>query len=151
MKAFKPRQSGAALLVTIIMLLVISLLAVNSMQGSIIQERMTANQHDHQLAFQAAEAALRQGELLRRGQAGFIALPTGPLPPPNAVLATAVWQANAINVTLPTGHNVAKLPQVVTEELDFDSANNSSRIRVTARGFGARESTEVILQSIVAL
>lgn len=149
MKTTTPQvERGAALVVTIIMLLIITILAVNSMQGSIIQEQMTANQHDHQLAFQAAEAALRRGELLRRGENGFVNLPFGPTPPPDNW--SAIW-AQHIEVQMPSNHGLFKLPEVITEELDYDSANNTSRIRVTARGYGARQETQVVLQSIVAL
>jgi len=144
-------QNGAALFVSLIMLLLITLLAVSSMQSSIVQEKMTANQYDSQIAFQAAEAALRRGELLRQGQAGFVSLPIGPAPAANKFLDNTLWQATAIQVALPAGSGVAKAPEVVTEELDFDSNNNTSRIRVTARGYGARETTVVVLQSIVAL
>lgn len=149
MKAISTRQqTGAALLVSIIMLLIITVLALSSMRGSIMQEQMTANQYDYQLAFQAAEAALRRGEQLRRNNAGFVLLPIGPTPPIDN------WRnlrANFITVTMPTGHGLAAQPQVLTEELDFDSSNNTSRIRVTAIGFGARAETQVVLQSIVAL
>lgn len=146
----RKNERGAALVVSIIMLLIISIMAVNSMQGSIIQEQMTANQHDHQLAFQAAEAALRRGESLRRGETGFIILPLGPTPPPDNWRNSAIW-AQRIEVQMPTSNGLYKLPEVITEELDYDSANNTSRIRVTARGYGAREETQVVLQSIVAL
>lgn len=144
-------QRGAALFVSLIMLLLITLLAVNSMQSSIVQEQMTANQYDSQIAFQAAEAALRHGELLRQGQAGFVSLPIGPAPAADKFLDNTLWSATAIQVALPSDSGVAKPPEVVTEELDFDSNNNSSRIRVTARGYGARDTTVVVLQSIVAL
>lgn len=144
-------QRGAALLVSLIMLLLITLLALNSMQSSIVQEQMTANQYDSQIAFQAAEAALRRGEQLRQGQAGFVNLPIGPAPAADKFLDNALWSSAAIQVALPTDSGVARAPEVVTEELDFDSNNNTSRIRVTARGYGARETTVVVLQSIVAL
>lgn len=145
------RQQGAALLVSMLMLLIITVLALNSMRGSILQEQMTANQYDYQLAFQAAEAALRHGEQLRRAEpppAGFVTLPAGPTPP---IDHWRTIESSFKTVPIPTGHGLAKLPRVLTEELDFDSNNNTSRIRVTAIGYGAREETRVVLQSIVAL
>lgn len=57
-----PRQKGSALIVSLVMLLLITLVAVGGMQSTIMQERMSANLHDRDLAFQAAESALRIGE-----------------------------------------------------------------------------------------
>lgn len=56
------RQRGGALAIALILLLVMTLLGVQSMRSNIQQERMAANQQDRDLAFQAAEAALRVGE-----------------------------------------------------------------------------------------
>ena len=56
------REQGSTLIVALIMLLLISLIAVSSMQDTILQERMVSNTEDRALAFEAAEAALREGE-----------------------------------------------------------------------------------------
>lgn len=56
------RQQGMALIVSLIFLLLLSLLAVSSVQDATLQERMVANQRDHAMAFQAAEAALIAAE-----------------------------------------------------------------------------------------
>jgi type IV pilus assembly protein PilX len=61
--AFKT-QHGAALIIAMILLLVMSLLAVASLRGTIMQERMSSNAYDQDLAFQSAEAGLRVGERL---------------------------------------------------------------------------------------
>lgn len=55
-------QQGSALIVSLVMLLLISLIGVGSMQGTILQERMASNLHDRNIAFQASERALRVGE-----------------------------------------------------------------------------------------
>lgn len=60
------RQKGSVLLVSLIMLLLLTLVAVGGMQGTILQERMTGNLRDRDLAFQAAEAALREAEAFIR-------------------------------------------------------------------------------------
>lgn len=56
------RQTGAALVVALVLLLVITILGLSSMRGTSLQERMSANLRDRGLAFQAAEAALREAE-----------------------------------------------------------------------------------------
>src|SRR5690606_3662139 len=57
-------QAGSALLVSIVMLLLMSLMGISAMQGTLFQERMAGNMRDRELSFEAAEAALRQGERL---------------------------------------------------------------------------------------
>ncbi|WNO59996.1 PilX N-terminal domain-containing pilus assembly protein [Rheinheimera sp. MMS21-TC3] len=56
------RQTGAVLVVGLLLLLVITLVSVASMQRSVLQERMTANLYERQLAVQQVEAALRSAE-----------------------------------------------------------------------------------------
>lgn len=56
------RQRGMVLIIALIILLSLTILGVASMSTTSMQERMAANEHDRQIAFQAAEAALREGE-----------------------------------------------------------------------------------------
>lgn len=56
------KQTGVALLMSLVILLVLTLLAVSGMQGSIMQERMSSAQRDGMLALEVAEAALREAE-----------------------------------------------------------------------------------------
>lgn len=62
-------QAGASLLVVLILLLVMTLLGLAALRGTLLQERMSANLLDRNLNFQAAEAALREGEDLAQAQA----------------------------------------------------------------------------------
>ena len=55
-------QRGAVLIVALIFLVVMTMLILASIRGTVMQERMAANLYDRSLAFQAAEAALREGE-----------------------------------------------------------------------------------------
>lgn len=57
-------QRGVALAVVLILLLVMTLLALVSLRGTLMEERMSASLMDRSLSFQAAEAALREGEAL---------------------------------------------------------------------------------------
>lgn len=56
------RERGAILFLALILLLVMTVLILASVRGTALQERMAANLYDRSLAFQAAEAALREGE-----------------------------------------------------------------------------------------
>jgi type IV pilus assembly protein PilX len=55
-------QRGVALAVSLILLIIVTLLALSNFQTVTLEEKMTAATYDRQLAFQAAEAALREGE-----------------------------------------------------------------------------------------
>jgi len=56
------QQSGVALIVVLILLMVMTLLGLASLRGTLMEERMSANLYDRSLAFQAAESALREAE-----------------------------------------------------------------------------------------
>jgi len=56
------RQQGVVLVVSLLMLLVLTLIGLAATRSTTLEERMTANQNDAAVAFQAAEAALRDGE-----------------------------------------------------------------------------------------
>ncbi|MBN8443118.1 MAG: hypothetical protein J0M28_15675 [Thauera sp.] len=55
-------QRGSALIMGLIMLLVITMIGLTAMQTTTQQERMAGNLRDRNIAFQAAETALRRGE-----------------------------------------------------------------------------------------
>lgn len=56
------RQSGAALIVSLLILLVMTMLGLSSIQTSRMEERMSGNARDINLSFQAAEAALMDAD-----------------------------------------------------------------------------------------
>jgi type IV pilus assembly protein PilX len=56
------REQGAALFVSLIILLLMTMIGVTAMQTTTLQERMAGSTRDLNLAFQAAEAALREAE-----------------------------------------------------------------------------------------
>lgn len=59
-------QQGAALIVVLMLLVIITVLGIASMRGAIMQERMAANIMTRGMAFQVAEAGLRQAEMIAR-------------------------------------------------------------------------------------
>ncbi len=56
------RQRGGALVVSLLLLLVLTVIGIAAMQTTRMEERMAGNTRDINLAFQGAEAALRDGE-----------------------------------------------------------------------------------------
>ncbi len=66
--SFGPRsQRGAVLVVSLVILLVITMIAAGSMRGTILEEKMAGNTRDRNLAFQAAESAVREAEIFVDG------------------------------------------------------------------------------------
>jgi type IV pilus assembly protein PilX len=56
------RESGMSLFPALMFLLVLAVLGVSALNSTLMQEKMVSNTKDANLAFQAAEAALRDGE-----------------------------------------------------------------------------------------
>jgi len=55
-------QTGSVLIIALIMMVVLTMLGVTGMKSSVLEEKMAGNLRDSQLAFQAAEATLREAE-----------------------------------------------------------------------------------------
>lgn len=148
MKA-KPAQSGAALPVALIFMLVMTLLSIAALQGSNMQERMAGNLRDRGLAFQAAEAALRTGEGWVTALANQAAANATP-----RLADPADWDGSGAS-----GSAVALDAQLAADP-DFHVAQPTLRrvgiqlppefrrvYPVTARAEGGTDTTVVILQS----
>ena len=61
------QQRGIVIVIALVMLLGMTILSVTSMTNSTLEERMSANLRDREIALQAAEAALRYGERIAPG------------------------------------------------------------------------------------
>jgi type IV pilus assembly protein PilX len=57
------QQRGVVLMVGMIILLVMTLIGLSAARSTLLEERMSGSTADNNVAFQAAEAALRTGEL----------------------------------------------------------------------------------------
>ena len=58
----KSNDRGAALIAGLLILVVLSILGITTMQSSLLQERMAGNMEQRDIAFEMAEAGLRDGE-----------------------------------------------------------------------------------------
>ena len=91
------REKGLVLMIALIFLIVITLLGITAMRTNILEERLAGNSRDWALAFQAAEAALRDAEKDIQsgtrfvGETGFTASCTNGLCTPQ-IDGTAIWQ-----------------------------------------------------------
>lgn len=56
------RQNGFVLFITLVFLVILTILGLSSMQGATLEERLSGNLRDRNIAMQAAELALRDAE-----------------------------------------------------------------------------------------
>jgi type IV pilus assembly protein PilX len=61
-QSMRGHQSGMSLFPALVFLLVLAVLGVSALNSTVMQEKMVSNTKDVNLAFQAAEAGLRDGE-----------------------------------------------------------------------------------------
>ncbi len=126
------RQNGAALIVGLVLLVVITLVGVGAMQSTTLQEKMAGNLRDSNLSFQASEAALRNCEniLTQDYQFQVLALnltagdPLARTTPPQAPLRDQIWQLvnPDPNLDLNSSDSVVIDPQVWVWSLDENQA-----------------------------
>jgi type IV pilus assembly protein PilX len=179
--ASKPpnHQTGISLVIVMIFLVILSVLGVSAMQSSTLGSRVARNEADRTLAFQAAEAALRDGELdiknlkanntacvaasagcraenISRGN-GFDTSCTLGLCDSRAFTTpvwedTAKWATTGTSVEYGTYTAAADLPVVGQQPryiLEYFPLGDSVVYRITAVGFGANTTTQVMLQATV--
>ena len=71
-------QRGVALITVLLLLMVVMLMAVAALRTANLEERVAAQVRDRQVAFQMAEAALRDGELMISSDANGPFMPLRP-------------------------------------------------------------------------
>ncbi len=171
-----PPQTGVILVVGMMVLLVMTLIGLSAARSTLLEERMSGSNTDHNVAFQAAEAALRAGEqsLLTPALPDFDG--TGgryrareyadPSQPPywkewQGSNEGSHWTGNSIAYNgfsaAPAPLNQASARYYLEEfplvsgpgeSLAADTPVDELRLyRVTARGVGISGATSVILQS----
>lgn len=164
-------QQGAALIMSLLLLVLLTVLGLGTMQSSTLQERMAGNLEQRDLAFQAAEAGLRDAE---NYLAGLALLPvfsnTGGLYTPAASGSTPRWDAVDWYATTPANYinyqagdlgtpSPYPLPKYIIEYVASleDEANDSvifsasgpksDMLRITSRGVSPNNRSTVRLQS----
>lgn len=162
-------QRGMVLIISLVMVLLMSIMALSAIRGSGMQELMAGNMRDNNLAFQAAEAGLREAESVLDQDilpafdgsvAGFIAAS------PNSIRA-GYWHNYDWSNSVVADHLelewLANQPRYVIEEMrylptagsggsgiDFASSLNAEDAviyRITSIGIGGSQDSRVILQT----
>lgn len=62
-KHFHAKQNGAALVISLIILLIMTIVGIQSMESTSLEEKMSGNFRDRTIAFQSAEAGLAAAEV----------------------------------------------------------------------------------------
>lgn len=74
LRALPRTQRGVVLPVVIILMVIMGVLAISGMDDTAMQERMSGNLRNRDIAFQAAESALREGEAWLQANAASVAV-----------------------------------------------------------------------------
>jgi type IV pilus assembly protein PilX len=165
------RQRGAALVISLIILLVMTLIGISAMQTTTLEEKMAGNLRDRNLAFQAAESSLQDAMAWLSQQVVHVE--------PDSSATNGIWTIDAPgDVTNQSfdwagkgteyGANTAAGdiplvladPRYVVEEKDFvpDDLNPESRAmgrgryyyRITSIGYGGTNTAQSVLQVTLA-
>lgn len=169
------RQQGAALLIGLLLLLIMTVLALSSSNVSILQERMAGNVTQLNLAFQEAERTLREietrvAEIAEGGSGGLGVIPmwgdagVGNLLPSDCSMSAPVgwnWNTSTPWQTAPTTGNdflILDLSDYISGGQVFASAcrpvsevgmtTAGEYFLIVARGQSPDGSAEAIVQSI---
>jgi len=167
------QQRGSALVVSLSILLILTILGVSAMRTTSLEEKMAGNARDTQVAFEAAEAAMRQAETYLNTIANlndFVAAGTGGYytskgAGPEAWTVETNW-TNAARHNSVIGYNTAQVGaapkyiiQMVDSNLTLDETPeqgggyNGPPIReigvfqITTRGTGISPNSRAVIQS----
>lgn len=166
----KFKQKGMALVISMIMLLLLTILGLSSMRTTLMDEKMAGNTRDTELAFQASESGLREAEL-------WLALQTTE-PEASGSGANRVWTLNAmdpdtgnvknwwqernqawwvsngVSTAVPSvntpPYTIIEYKQFIPDTLlvgDGSDKSGMTYYQVTSRGTGGSDQARILLQS----
>ena len=158
------QQQGVALFVSLMLLIVMTLIGVTGMQTTVLEERMAGHYKDRNLAFQAAEATLRDAEQFLRDQTlmptfdgtnGFYQPVTTGVDHWDQIDWYDTSQSAQYSTTMQyvagqPRYIVEELPAIVEEgdSLEVGTATTSRYYRITGRASGGTNTAVVSLQSV---
>ena len=160
-------QRGTALVMTLVILLLLTMLGITAINTSTLEERMAGNTKDQNLSFQAAETALRAAENWVQSTTAATQLNTNNasgIYDSTIAAATDLWDVIDWSSTnnlvaypnLPGGpavtgglNEVNDQPKYIIEKINIEPLSPGTRItvRITARGTGASDTTVSMVQS----
>jgi len=149
----KTAQHGAVLILSLLLLLVLSLLAISSMQGSVMQERMVSAEREGMQSLEIAESAVRDAETFIdglntltgfNGTNGLFGLGNATPDP----LAAATWGGSNVRVaTTVVVNGISVTPKYFVAHVgDTETKENLTQ----GQGYGGPAATEAQGFRIVA-
>lgn len=158
------KQSGAVLIVGLVIILVLSIIVLSATQSTVLQQKMSTNMRDKNLAFQAAESALNLGESFLNsatidGLAGIFDDTDGLYTfEANRQLYNTIDWENLDKRESHELHQLTNKPVYIIEELsNIEAIGNSLQVpkqssgeyyRVTSKSEGGTDASIVVLQSM---
>jgi type IV pilus assembly protein PilX len=136
-RAYKKAQRGVALVIALVLLVVATLIGLAGIRGTNLQERMSANMYDRSLAFQRAEAALRDAERAITANWRIADLGGADCSPTSGNLCGTVPAANAVWTTVGGTYNVNDdktpgTPQYFIQFMGTGNAENTLGLEANA-------------------
>jgi len=172
------KQRGTVLIMALMFLVVLSLLGMGMVSSTSVEEKMSRNARDQDVAMQAAEAALRDARIRITGYWSNPATPvsgfdfvddctnglcsrnaTQPVytnfsldAAPSSALGTGTTGSPAlVGVAQPPRYLIERIVIQKPGDTVTGTAGGLIAHRITAKGFGRSSSTQVILQEVVIL
>ena len=168
-RVLRNKQQGAVFIVSLVILLVVTMLAISSMQSTALEERMAGNTNDRNLAFQSTESALREAEVFVEGITSLgnftgVGGLYGRTDAEPGFYSPSTWNTSGNHVVAGTDFGSYEAPRYYVKNFttvtgtegalnlsgygDNKGTGDVTVFRVTARGIGASaDSAEVILRS----
>jgi type IV pilus assembly protein PilX len=161
-------QSGVVLLISLIILVLLTLIGITGMQTTGLEEKMSGSMRDKNLAFQAAESALRDAEAyintikddptlmtLKNSTSTSCTAGLCPLATPTSTAIYATfsddsWKSYGKQVaTTITGlsEQPRYMIEILTTAPSMDTSKMYAMLRVTARAWGVNSDTVIQLQT----
>lgn len=156
MPVTRNRQSGIALVIALVLLLAITLVGLAGIRGTTLQEKMSSNMQDRDIAFQGAEAALRIAEqriasttavIWHDCSLGGVTCQAVPGRDPNV---TVPWQTVATGTNadqFDAGSLAAAQPQYVVENMGLwpdPTSNTGVNLSGAASQYGAQGTSTTV-------
>lgn len=164
------KQRGTTLIVALSILLVLTILGVSALSTSSLEERMAGNNRDFQVAFEAAETALRAAEMAVEGLANTSAFGSTTGYHAAGVNASGFepWQIESnwgtqtvpVTISMQTSQQPEFMIQLLTTDFaeekqvginNYGESFGQGKItvfKITARGYGQSPNSRVMLQSV---
>lgn len=125
-------QRGVALIASMLILIIITLLGLSSMRSAGLQERMSGNQYDRNVVLEAAEAALREAEAIAAAPLTVPATCTnGVCPKPVAGMADRWSDTNFTDWRAATSTNSALVSaQFIIEDMGPQPVDGTCHLQI---------------------